>query len=54
MTRMEAGFRDISIDLIFNLPDKQKRKWKKNLEIATSLPVTHISAYSLILEKGPF
>lgn len=48
----EAGFRDISIDLIFNLPGQTKRKWKKNLEIATSLPITHISAYSLILEKG--
>ncbi len=48
----EAGFRDISIDLIFNLPGQTKRKWKKNLEIASSLPITHISAYSLILEKG--
>lgn len=47
-----AGFGDISIDLIFNLPGQTIEKWQKNLEIATSLPITHISAYSLILERG--
>jgi len=47
-----AGFSDISIDLIFNLPGQTLEKWQKNLEIATSLPITHISAYSLILERG--
>jgi oxygen-independent coproporphyrinogen-3 oxidase len=48
----EAGFENISIDLIFNLPKQTRDIWRKNLEIATSLPVNHISAYSLILEKG--
>ena len=48
----EAGFRKISVDLIFNLPGQTKEIWINNLEIATSLPVQHISAYSLILEKG--
>jgi oxygen-independent coproporphyrinogen-3 oxidase len=38
--------------LIFNLPNQTKEKWKKNLEEAISLPIKHISAYSLILEKG--
>jgi oxygen-independent coproporphyrinogen-3 oxidase len=47
-----AGFDDISIDLIFNLPGQTKRRWKKNLRIVCELPITHISAYSLILEKG--
>ncbi len=47
-----AGFKDISIDLIFNLPGQDLTRWQRNLEIATSLPITHISAYSLILEKG--
>lgn len=46
------GFENISLDLIFNLPNQTKEKWQKNLEIATSLPIKHISAYSLILEKG--
>jgi oxygen-independent coproporphyrinogen-3 oxidase len=48
----EAGFDNISIDLIFNLPDQTKEKWKNNLAIAVELPVKHLSAYSLILEKG--
>jgi len=47
-----AGFENISADLIFNLPGQTKEKWLKNLNIITSLPVKHISAYSLILERG--
>ena len=48
----EAGYKNISVDLIFNLPGQTKEIWKNNLEIAVSLPVQHISAYSLILERG--
>jgi len=47
-----AGFENISLDLIFNLPDQTKEKWKKNLKQAVELPIRHISAYSLILERG--
>jgi oxygen-independent coproporphyrinogen-3 oxidase len=47
-----AGFENISLDLIFNLPGQTKKKWKKNLEQAIKLPIKHISAYSLILERG--
>lgn len=48
----KAGFKNISIDLIFNLPNQTKEIWQSNLEKAVGLPITHISAYSLILEKG--
>lgn len=48
----ESGFENINIDLIFNLPGQTKNKWRRNLETAISLPVAHISAYSLILERG--
>jgi oxygen-independent coproporphyrinogen-3 oxidase len=48
----EAGFENISLDLIFNLPGQTKKKWKKNLEQAIRLPIKHISVYSLILERG--
>jgi oxygen-independent coproporphyrinogen III oxidase len=48
----ETGFENISVDLIFNLPKQTKEKWIYNLEEAVSLPVKHISAYSLILERG--
>lgn len=47
-----AGLENISVDLIFNLPNQSKEKWKANLETAVSLPIKHISAYSLILEQG--
>jgi oxygen-independent coproporphyrinogen-3 oxidase len=49
---VDAGFENISIDLIFNLPGQTKEKWKENLKQAVSLPIKHISAYSLILERG--
>lgn len=48
----DAGFNNISVDLIFNLPGQTKDIWINNLETALSLPVKHISAYSLILERG--
>ena len=48
----EIGFKNISLDLIFNLPGQSKDKWKHNLETAVSLPINHISTYSLILERG--
>lgn len=48
----EIGFDNISIDLIFNLPGQTKNIWMNNLKTALSLPITHISTYSLILERG--
>lgn len=48
----EAGFKNISVDLIFNLPKQTKEKWLLNLHTAIALPITHLSAYSLILERG--
>lgn len=48
----ETGFENISIDLIFNLPGQTKERWMKNLETALTLPINHISTYSLILERG--
>ncbi len=47
-----GGFENINIDLIFNLPGQTKSRWKENLGTAVRLPVKHISAYSLILERG--
>ncbi|MFA4922806.1 MAG: radical SAM family heme chaperone HemW, partial [Ignavibacteriaceae bacterium] len=48
----EVGFKNISVDLIFNLPKQTKEKWLLNLQTAIALPITHLSAYSLILERG--
>ncbi|MBK9097143.1 MAG: radical SAM family heme chaperone HemW [bacterium] len=48
----KAGFENISLDLIFNLPGQTKQKWLENLKQSINLPINHISAYSLILERG--
>ncbi len=48
----QAGFENLSIDLIFNLPGQSIEKWKKNLKTALELPIKHISTYSLIIEEG--
>lgn len=48
----KAGFDNLNLDLIFNLPGQTKKSWIKNLEIAAGLPVNHISAYNLGIEKN--
>jgi oxygen-independent coproporphyrinogen-3 oxidase len=48
----EAGFSNISIDLIYGLPGQSLEKWEENLDRALSLPVSHISAYHLTYEPG--
>jgi oxygen-independent coproporphyrinogen III oxidase len=52
MNATDSGFENISIDLIFSLPNQTKKTWEENLNIAVNLPIKHISAYSLILERG--
>jgi oxygen-independent coproporphyrinogen III oxidase len=45
-----AGFNNISIDLIYGIPDMTNDQWKENLKIALQLPVTHLSCYCLTVE----
>jgi len=47
----EAGFRNISIDLIYGLPGETIEGWKHDLKTALKLDVEHISAYHLIYEE---
>jgi len=47
-----AGFSNISIDLIYGLPNSTFEKWKKNLLTAFALPVVHLSAYHLTYEDN--
>lgn len=47
-----SGFENISIDLMYGLPNQSMEVWKKNLETAISLDVQHISSYHLIYEEG--
>lgn len=51
----QAGFDNVSIDLIFGLPDQALADWEHDLDEAIALAPDHISAYSLIIEQGtPF
>ena len=49
---LEAGFTDISIDLIYGLPDQTPEAWVRNLDVAFRLGVSHLSAYHLTYEAG--
>jgi oxygen-independent coproporphyrinogen-3 oxidase len=46
----QAGFDNISIDLIYGIPHATPGRWLKNLDMAFSLDVPHISAYALTVE----
>ena len=46
----EAGFNNISIDLIYGIPAKNHGLWENDLDIAVGLDVTHISSYCLTIE----
>lgn len=54
-TARQAGFENVSIDLMFALPDQTLRQWQKTLRVAISLQPEHISCYALTVEPGtPF
>lgn len=46
----EAGFKNISIDLIYAIPSPDHTIWKNDLEVALALDPQHISSYSLTIE----
>lgn len=47
-----SGFNNISIDLIYGLPNQTLASWQKQIEQAFNLDVQHISVYGLTFEKG--
>lgn len=46
----KIGFQDISIDLMYGLPNQTIQDWTNSLKTALSLNLPHYSAYSLIVE----
>ena len=46
------GINNINIDVLYGLPNQTLDIFKKDIDIATSLNVTHISSYSLTVSKG--
>jgi len=47
-----AGLTNLSIDLIYGLPNQSLNAWEENLKQALALHVPHLSAYHLIYEEG--
>ncbi|MCF6092867.1 radical SAM family heme chaperone HemW [Microaerobacter geothermalis] len=48
----QLGFENLSIDLMFGLPNQTMSQWIETLEIAFSLNLAHYSAYSLKVEPN--
>ena len=47
-----AGLENISIDLMYGFPTLQVQTWERTLQEILSLPIAHLSAYCLSIEKG--
>ena len=51
----EAGFDNVSLDLMFGLPEQKDGQWRQTLSKAIELQPEHLSLYNLTLEEGtPF
>lgn len=43
-------FSNISVDLIYGIPDCSNKEWKQNIQTALSYGISHISSYALTVE----
>ena len=48
----EVGFEEVSVDLIYGTAGESSADWETTIDTALSLPISHISAYALIVESG--
>jgi len=48
----KAGFDNISVDLIYGIYMRNLQDWKNELKTVFSLPIKHLSAYSLTVEEN--
>lgn len=46
----EAGFENMSVDLIYGIPNRDKSLWQADLQKMLALNVPHLSAYALTIE----
>jgi len=50
LTEVSRHFDNITIDLIYGIPDMSLEKWNENLQMAFNFGVNHISSYALTVE----
>jgi putative oxygen-independent coproporphyrinogen III oxidase len=48
----EAGFEQVSLDLIYGAPGETDVDWQRSLDAVRAAGPTHVSAYALIVEEG--
>ncbi len=48
----QAGFDNLNLDLIYNLPAQTLADWQQSVEFAIGLRPEHLSLYSLTIEEG--
>ena len=48
----QAGFKDLTIDLIYGAPTTSDLDWAQNVAIALDYGIPHLSCYSLTVEDG--
>jgi oxygen-independent coproporphyrinogen-3 oxidase len=48
----EAGFEQVSVDLIYGTPGETAADWEASLQAAIEAEPNHVSTYSLIVEPG--
>jgi oxygen-independent coproporphyrinogen-3 oxidase len=48
----QAGFDNLSLDLIFGLPGQSLERWKDSIERAVGMQPDHLSLYALTIEHG--
>lgn len=48
----EAGFDEVSLDLIYGTPGESLEDWRTSLDSALACDPDHLSAYALIVEEG--
>ena len=48
----KIGFKGINCDIIYGVQNDTMESMKKDFDTAFSLPITHLSAYSLTIEEG--
>ena len=47
-----CGLADVSVDLVFALPDEVERSWRWDLDATLALEVPHVNLYGLSVESG--
>lgn len=47
-----AGFENLSVDLIFGVPERLGRSWSEDLDRVSELELPHVSLYGLTAEEG--